>query len=106
MQAATLQNPGVLSLNFHTDSGHGWLEGPHSTIYELGIQEEISSSSYMDEVYAYLEEDGDFSVFMRAFEKTLGQKLVLNERSTDGESSIRHKQFFDPEKLATPTGLL
>ena len=105
MQTATLQTVGTFELTFYSDPGHGWLQVPHSLIYELGIQEQISPYSYMDDMYVYLEEDCDLGAFMRELE-VKGFELKLNERSSDEESPIREKAAFCPKKMATPAGFL
>lgn len=105
MQSAPLQTVGTFELTFYSDPGHGWLRVPHSLIYELGIQEQISPYSYMDDTYAYLEEDGDLSTFMRAV-KEKGIEISMKETSSDEESPIRDKPAFCPRKLATPAGAL
>jgi hypothetical protein len=106
MQTATLQPVGTLELTFHSDPGHGWLQVPHSLIYELGIQDQISTFSYMDDMYAYLEEDCDLGVLMRALEAK-GLEIRMKERcSPEDDSPIRRLRAFCPKAMATPTGLL
>ncbi len=51
---------------FFTDAGHGWLQVSHKELAELGIADKISSFSYSDGEFAYLEEDCDASVFVDA----------------------------------------
>lgn len=59
----------------HEDPGHGWVQVPHSVIKVLGIGAKISGYSYRDSVYAYLEEDCDLSLFMRALNIEAGSVL-------------------------------
>lgn len=54
------------NLKFHNDPGHGWLEVPLTDLATLGIKGEISPFSYQDERNAYLEEDLDAGVYLRA----------------------------------------
>ena len=54
---------------FHSDPGHGWLQVPKKLIRELGIGKEISSYSYQDEDFLYLEEDCDAVLFIEAYVK-------------------------------------
>jgi hypothetical protein len=51
--------------HFYTDGGHGWLRVPLEELKELGIEKKISSYSYKDKVFGYLEEDLDLSTFAR-----------------------------------------
>lgn len=105
MQAAPLQPVSPFELTFYRDPGHGWMQVPHSLIYELGIQEQITPGSYMDEIHVYLEEDGDLGAFMRAMEAK-GFEISVKDRSSDEESPIREKDRFCPKKMATPVGFL
>lgn len=105
MQTAPLPNVSAFELTFHSDPGHGWLQVPHSLIYELSIQEQVSPYSYMDDVYVYLEEDCDLSVFIRAM-NAKGFELSMKDRSSDENSPIREKAAFCPRKMATPAGFL
>lgn len=61
---------------FISDPGHGWLEVPEDEIARLKIEKEISPFSYRYQGTVYLEEDCDFSVFMRAKEK-LGEEVQV-----------------------------
>ena len=101
MQSASVKDQNILQLTFHSDPGHGWLQVPHSLIWELGIQSDISPYSYADDSYVYLEEDCDYSVFMRAIEAK-GLELKLNERSSDVESKIRDMRQFDASVAPVP----
>jgi len=67
-----------LNLIFHTDPGHGWLEVPKSLISELGIENQITPYSYMDDENGYLEEDCDAAVFADAA-KSQGYELTFAE---------------------------
>jgi hypothetical protein len=57
---------------FISDPGHGWLEVPIAEINRLKISGKISNYSYKNGEMAYLEEDCDASLFMKA-------KLAQNE---------------------------
>ena len=46
--------------------GHAWLKVPIQEIVQLALEEKISTYSYMDTQFVYLEEDLDLSVFIRA----------------------------------------
>ena len=53
-------------LVYYSDPGHGWVRVPRRLILELGIENEISSFSYMNSKFIYLEEDSDASIFAEA----------------------------------------
>lgn len=55
-----------MTYTFVEDSGHGWLKVPHSELRRLGIADSISPCSYSNGDYAYLEEDLDAGVFIKA----------------------------------------
>ena len=63
---------------FHTDPGHGWLEVKYSELKELGIEEKISSYSYIKDDVAYLEEDCDAAVYLDAM-KAKGDEVEFIE---------------------------
>jgi hypothetical protein len=53
-------------IRFIEDPGHGWIKVPLNLIAALGIASQISTYSYMDQAFAYLEEDCDLSIFFHA----------------------------------------
>lgn len=53
-------------LTFVHDPGHGWLRVPRSELAILGIAEEISTCSYVNGRYVYLEQDADLGTYMVA----------------------------------------
>jgi hypothetical protein len=64
---------------FHTDPSHGWLEVPRAALTKLGIEHKITDYSYQLGDRVYLEEDGDFSTFVRASMEAMG--LERNEEN-------------------------
>ena len=54
------------TLTFIEDPGHGWLRVPLADVAALGIQDEITAYSFIDNDYAFLEEDCDYGTFMNA----------------------------------------
>ena len=53
-------------LTFHYDAGHGWLEVDASELERMGIAGRISGYSYRRGGKAYLEEDVDAGVYIKA----------------------------------------
>ena len=72
---------------YHQDPGHGWLEVPLQELTALGIQQQITSFSYMQADKAYLEEDCDMPVFLAALRKN-GIAFKLREVHCNGVSFI------------------
>lgn len=66
-----------MELTFFEDPGHGWLRVPRGLISQLNISNKISSYSYQDNNYLYLEEDCDAEVFASAFEKIFKEELKI-----------------------------
>ena len=79
---------------FYNDPGHGWLCVPVSEIAQLGIVNKISGYSYLNKDKAYLEEDCDAGVFLRARfpglePREVGQKHI-KDIHTNNQSPIRN----------------
>ena len=49
-----------------TDPGHAWVRVPKSLAHDLGIEGRVSSYSYQDSEFLYLEEDCDALLFINA----------------------------------------
>ncbi len=58
----------ILNIEFYYDPGHGWYRVAHSTLASLSIADKISACSYMQGLYAYLEEDCDATLFFKVAE--------------------------------------
>lgn len=72
----------------YSDSGHAWGKVKFSEILKLGIQDKISSYSYMRGDNVYLEEDCDLSLLVNALRK-IDIKVEWIEKNTDKRSKIR-----------------
>lgn len=75
------------NLTFHTDPNHGWLEVPLGDLTTLGVADNISAYSYQDKTNAYLEEDVDAGVYLRAAGE-VGWSVTTEDRYVDGESFV------------------
>ena len=80
----------MIEVKFFSDPSHGWLRVPLREVKGSGIY--ISSYSYMDGEYAYLEEDLDATTFIRHFGKD--NLKFLDEEFVNHESPIRDLQRF------------
>lgn len=90
MQKNTVQKKETVrpsELTFHHDAGHGWLAVPFSLI--LPILHEVSSFSYYNGSFVYLEEDCDLSLFIRYMGWMKGETLDFNDVYDGDHSFIR-----------------
>ena len=78
------------SYKFHSDPGHGWLEVSLAEVCRLGILEDITSCSYVDDTFRtlYLEEDCDADLFLRTKENA-GETVHIVRLHTDDDSHVR-----------------
>lgn len=79
-----------MKLRFYSDSGHGWLRVPKDL-----VKTKISTFSYQDDLYFYLEEDLDAPVFL----KSLPEKPEIQHFNVNGRSKIRSYDRVMHEKL-------
>ena len=72
------------------DPGHGWVQVTIAEIDTLGIRQYISAYSYMDAAngLAYLEEDCDASIFIRAKEQR-GEAFAFRDVHTNDDAACR-----------------
>ena len=86
----------TLTLKFHNDPAHGWLQVPGALMRELGVGRTISLYSYRHpfEDSVYLEEDCDAGRFMDAA-KAAGYDITFDEIYVEGEHEIRGYPRFD-----------
>jgi hypothetical protein len=82
--------------HFYMDPGHGWLKVPIKELVELGIAGKISPYSYVHGENAYLEEDCDAPLFLKAL-KELNQEPKIEEHTANSSSSIRGYQPYNPD---------
>ena len=84
------------TLTFISDPGHGWLEVPMQMVRDLGIAHKISGYSYVDKskAMAYLEEDCDADVFMRAA-AIAGIELTTKHSECRGDAFVRRLPRFE-----------
>lgn len=80
------------TFKFYFDDGHGWLAVKKKYLKELGIADKISQYSYQKGLTAYLEEDCDAEVFIKAMCESFNIQYVemcLEVVRHDGRSPIR-----------------
>jgi hypothetical protein len=76
------------TFTFYADPGHGWLAVPRALLHELGIADDITPYSYQRLDHVYLEEDCDFSTFVRAM-RAAGREFKTLETHSNGDSFVR-----------------
>jgi len=86
----------MTKLTFYSDGGHGWLKVSKKQLRQLGIENQISSYSYMRNDFAYLEEDCDLSVFMVALGKT--KNIDMNDCNSDAANNFRNEFWLNTNK--------
>ena len=81
---------------FHEDAGHGWLAVPLGDLKGLNL--DISTFSYTDGKYVYLEEDADAPAFEKAYKEKYGADPVFNNQYDGDRSDIRTMKSYKSEK--------
>lgn len=85
------------NLTFIEDPGHGWLRVPLADVAALGIAEEITPYSFVDNDYAFLEEDCDYGTFMNACQ---AQNVPIPDMKTEYVSYFDLSQAsFTPDRF-------
>lgn len=91
----------TMTLDYYQDSGHGWVKIHLDKLKALGIDKDISYFSYTRKSYAYLEEDSDLSILIKACDDR-GIVLKFREHNSDRDSKIRNYQSYyygNPEMI-------
>lgn len=73
---------------FYEDPRHGWLEVHKDEILEVGIENDITSCSYVNGDYVYLEEDYDIGLFLSKKGYNKLPRDIVEEVYTDGNSIV------------------
>jgi hypothetical protein len=78
-----------ISIKVFADPGHAWARIPKAKLVQLGIADKISPYSYQNGTNAFLEEDCDLSVLIRALIER-GYEIKFNESHANKQSKIRN----------------
>ena len=92
----------IITMNYHTDSGHGWLLVPVARLAEAGLTAaDISRYSYIHPQggTVALEEDCDMSTFLTAYDEA-GGKPVRLKTSYRENSRIRNWPSFGTKSFS------
>lgn len=88
--------------DFYSDAAHGWLKVNKKLLKDLNIADKITSYSYMKNDYAYLEEDCDASLFIKAYQEKYNVKLRFNEHYSE-RSKIRTYDYYRTDEVTVIT---
>ena len=88
-----------MKLSFYQDPGHGWVKVSLKLINKLGINDKISSYSYVRKDNAYLEEDCDFGILADALEANKITYTLIDKVSRTRSSKIRSYDRYIPSEL-------
>lgn len=83
-----------ITVDFYSDSGHGWIKISIDKLKELGIIEQISKYSYINNNNAFLEEDRDAGILLRKLDEIGISYKFRNHYSN--RSRIRNFNSFNP----------
>ena len=79
-----------MTLTYHQDPGHGWLEVTDGMLADVGLGYlDFTRYSYKDGHRLYLEEDCDMAKFMHAYKNKHGAFPDLNDEYRHEDSFIR-----------------
>lgn len=79
------------TFKFYSDPGHGWLAVKEKDLEIVGLcVDDISPFSYHKGKTVYLEEDSDFSLFIKAYVSVFGNKPRYVEKHLDRSHYIRN----------------
>lgn len=82
---------------FYSDCGHGWLRVLIKDIVGLNIQDKISTDSYINGKYAYLEEDCDMTIFLNAYGRH--NATIKDAKQCEHRSKIRDFDHYSINKV-------
>ena len=83
-----------MNITHYCDPGHGWMKVSKALLVKLGIADKISSYSYQREDMAYLEEDCDADLLLRALDAK-GIKWTIKRSHTNKTSRIRNYRRYE-----------
>ena len=84
---------------FVEDPSHAWLTVTIKELIELGIADKISCYSYVKGNIAYLEEDCDATLFIKAYKEKYAEVPKWEEVSVEN-TPIRNYQHYDYKEVA------
>ena len=83
-----------ITVDFYCDASHGWIKISIGKLKELGIIEQISKYSYINNNNAFLEEDRDAGILLRKLDE-IGISYKSRHHYSN-RSRIRNFNSFNP----------
>lgn len=83
---------------FFSDAGHGWLSVKYQELVDMGIEDQITKYSYVNGKSAYLEEDVDMAIYIKAMENN-GVSVEFDHRDHGEVSRIRKYEPFPSQVI-------
>ena len=83
-----------ITVDFYSDAGHGWIKISIGKLKELGIIQQISNYSYINNNNAFLEEDRDAGILLRKLDE-IGISYKFRHHYSN-RSRIRNFNSFNP----------
>ena len=85
--------------NLYIDPGHAWLRVPLSELRRLSLLQQISSYSFINNEWVYLEEDQDAALYLERLKEDgfdpFNEWGCVNEIVSNNPSQIRNYKHFD-----------
>ena len=85
--------------NLYIDPGHAWLRVPLSELRRLSLLSQISSYSFINNEWVYLEEDQDAALYLERLKEDnfdpFNEWGCVNKIISDNPSQIRNYKHFD-----------
>jgi hypothetical protein len=83
---------------YYHDPGHGWLGVPAGELKAMGLEERITTASYLYRDKAYLEEDDDAMTFL-AIRELLPKPFIITNKYIENKCFIRKYPNYRSEGL-------
>lgn len=93
------------TFQFMADPSHGWLKVPVTELERLGIQDDISKYSYERNGMAYLEEDLDMGLFLKA-RLERNEPVKIKESFSNKQSRIRGYRMYRGDIMVERTNFM
>lgn len=81
----------------YSDPSHAWLRVPLKDVIKFGLTNKITSYSYINGNYAYLEEDVDAPLFLETLKLNGMTNYRIVDKFTDKPSIVRTYDPYSPE---------
>lgn len=88
----------MVNILFISDYSHGWARVKIDLLKKLGIEDKISSYSYINGNYVYLEEDCDASILLDTLkERKIEYKIQTAKRCPQRSHIRKYQSYVKPQ---------